>query len=308
MNDVQLKGSKTVKKTLYSSDPLKIIYPYTQNPFESLFIDITNRCNMSCNFCYNPNRSQADMSLEYFKKICSDLPFPVAMKIGGGEPTLHPQLPDFIRTAHRHRHTVYIASNGLRYADRDFMQSLKQLRKEGITFSLGISMDGGYSNRAAYEHINGFDSLSKKMEAFHALVESGLGRVCLTAIILRGINEDVVPQLVSLAQKHTKAVRYIHFRNATKTGLWLETKPYTLEEMIALAKQHFRAEQFLPRCFKEVHCTPEEGRKCCYRFRPNKRLQISLIEFDSGPSLRCPKRGRILCGVDGIQPFFMSMH
>lgn len=291
-------------------DPVeaKVGYKFTDNPFDSVFVDITNRCNMSCNFCYNPQRWQPDMSFQYFKQLCVELPFPVAMRIVGGEPTLHPRLLDFIRIAHRHHHTVYVASNGIRYADIKFMDSLKGLKDEGVAFSLGISMDGGYLNRNAYALINGQDCLTDKVRAFDALIDSGLGRVCLTAIILRGVNEDVIPQLISLAKKHSKAVRYIHLRSAGKSGLWQETEPYTLEEIKVLVSGYFSQKQFLPQCFKELHCPPEEKRQCCYRFRPYNRLQVSLIEFDSQRSVCCPKRGRVLLGVDRIQPFFMSMH
>ena len=219
----------------------KKIYGFSENPFESLFIDITTRCNMSCNFCYNSTNSFPDMPLEYFEDLCASLPFPVAMKIGGGEPTLHPQLTDFIRVAHHYRHTIYISSNGLRYTDTEFMRSLKKLKDQGIAFSLGISMDGGYSNRIAYEKINGNDCLTEKMQSFHALIESNLGRVCLTATIVRKLNEDALPQLIELAEKHSNAVRYIHLRNATKIGSWLETEPYSLKEIIDLTRQHLTA-------------------------------------------------------------------
>jgi molybdenum cofactor biosynthesis enzyme MoaA len=297
-----------MKKQFLASVGDKVSYKFTDNPFESLVVDITNRCNMSCNFCWNPQRQQSDMSFEYFKRLCAELPFPVFMKLSGGEPTLHPQLLDFMRVAHQYQHTVYIVSNGIKYADIKFIRSLKVLKDEGISLSLGISMDGGYLNRNAYVLINGQDCLADKVRAFDTLVDSGLGRVCLMATIYRGVNENVIPQLILLADKHPQAVRYIHFRNATKVGVWQETNPYTIEEMKALVCSHFSQEQFQPRCLREVYCSPEEKRQCCYRFRPNKRLQISLIEFNSQRSACCPKRGRVVNGVNGIQPFFMSMY
>jgi len=288
---------------------MKAMYAFAENPFENLYIDIISRCNMFCNFCYNSkNRSRPDMPLEYFQHLCATLPFPVAMKFIGGEPTLHPQLPEFIRVAHQHKHVVYISSNGMRYTDAGFMHSLRRIKSEGVSLALGLSMDGGYANRAAYKLINGQDCLANKMQAFHALVESGLGRICLTAIIIRGVNEDVIPQLISLANKHSNAVRHIHFRNFGKVGSWLETEPYTLKELKSLTQKYFTREQFRPKCVGEIYCAPTEGRECCYRFRPHKRLQISLIEFDSERSRHCPKRGRVIYGIDGIQPFFISLH
>jgi molybdenum cofactor biosynthesis enzyme MoaA len=187
------------------------------------------------------------------------------------------------------------------------MNSLRELRKSGAAFSLGISMDGGYANRHAYEVINGCDCLQKKLDAFNSLVSNGLGRVCLTAIIVRGLNEDVIPQLITLAKKHSKTVRYIHIRNAGKVGAWLDTEPYSINETKELVRQYFSEEEFRPNCVRELCCPPDSGNECCYRFRPTNRLQISLIEFNSERSTKCPKRGRLINNSCMIQPLFQSM-
>jgi molybdenum cofactor biosynthesis enzyme MoaA len=284
----------------------KIEYAINKNPYESLFVDITNRCNMTCNFCYNPVRSIADMPLDHFRYVCANLPFPVVLKLGGGEPTLHPNLPDFIRIAHQYRHRVYIVSNGTRYTDPIFMDSLKELKRSGTAFTMGLSMDGGYANRHAYEVINGCNCLQQKLEAFNSLISYKLVRVCLTAIIVRGLNEDVIPQLIALAKQNT-IVRYLHFRNAGKVGAWLDTEPYSINELKGLVRHNFSEDEFKPKCVRELHCLPESGNECCYRFRPTHRLQISLIEFNSERSARCPKRGRLINNSYNIQPFFDSM-
>jgi molybdenum cofactor biosynthesis enzyme MoaA len=282
-------------------------YAITENPYQSLVVDITSRCNMTCNYCYNPMRSPRDMSLDDFRFLCANLPFPVALKLAGGEPTLHPQILDFMRVGHEHGHTVYIISNGARYSDKGFMNSLRELKKAGTAFSLGLSMDGGYANRRAYEAINGRDCMQEKLAAFDSLVSYGMGRVCLTAIVVRGLNEDVIPQLITLANDHKKAVRYIHLRNASKVGVWLDSEPYSLHEIKALVGQYFSEEEFEPKCVKELFCPPGSGNECCYRFRPTERLQISLVEFNSERSAKCPKRGRLKMDSLKIQPFFESM-
>lgn len=282
-------------------------YAIEKNPYQSIVADITNRCNMACNFCYNPGRSPQDMSLDHFEYICAKLPFPVVFKLCGGEPTLHPGILDLISTAHKHRHKVHIVSNGTRYGDRSFMNSLKELRRKGAGFSLGLSMDGGCTNKDAYEVINGRDCLEQKLDSFHSLISYGLGRVGLTAIIVRGLNEDVIPQLIELAKKHHAAVRWLHFRNAGKVGVWLDTDPYPINELKDLVRRNFSEEEFRPKCVQELHCPPGSGNECCYRFRPTDRLQVSIIEFDSERSAKCPNRGRITVNSHTIRPFFDSM-
>ncbi len=282
-------------------------YDFINNPFQSLVVDVTNRCNMACGYCYNPERLPVDMPLEDFERLCSTLPSPVLMKLSGGEPTLHPDLPRFIKIAHSYGHLVYIISNGLRYNEPEFLDSLVKIKQSGARFSSGISMDGGYANRRAYEVINSGDYLQEKLNAFQALVDSGLTRICLSAIIVRGFNEDVIPQLVELALKNPKAVRYIHIRNAGNVGRWEETEPYKIDDIKRMTRDLFTEEQFEQRCVAELHCSPTSGRDCCYRFRPTPRLQISLLEFFTKQASLCPKRGRVKVGSDRIEPLFLSM-
>ena len=43
-----------------------LMYPrwhIDNNPFPNLYVDLTERCNMDCNFCYNPERSKADLRI-----------------------------------------------------------------------------------------------------------------------------------------------------------------------------------------------------------------------------------------------------
>lgn len=281
-------------------------FPFERNPYESIVVDITSRCNMRCNFCYNPDYDTPDMTLEYFRDFCARLPRPVALKLLGGEPTLHPQLIEFMRVAHQHGHTVYIGSNGARYADAEFMGSLAALKKRsGVTFSLGLSMDGGCSNRYAYEAITGVDCLQQKVAAFESLVRFGLGRICLTAMVVRGLNESVIPELLKLGEN--KNVRYVHFRNAAHVGRSAQTEPYSIGELKKLVGGYFTPRQFAPHCVRELHCPPQSGRTCCYRFRPDDHLQVSLIEFASEQSSGCVRRGRLLNGARTIRPFFESM-
>ena len=69
-----------------------LMYPrwhIDNNPFPNLYVDLTERCNMDCNFCYNPERSKVDLGYDYFAEACTRLPGPVNWRFLGGEPTLN---------------------------------------------------------------------------------------------------------------------------------------------------------------------------------------------------------------------------
>ncbi|MCH7685628.1 MAG: hypothetical protein IH899_02930, partial [Planctomycetes bacterium] len=113
--------------------------------------------------------------------------------------------------------------------------------------------------------------------------------------------------LLELAERHRRIVRYIHFRTAGRVGRWLNTEPYTLEELREVVRPHFTPEQFEPRCVREIHCPPGEGCGSCYRYRPTRRLQISLIEFATTRSATCTKRGQLVDREFLVRSFFENM-
>jgi molybdenum cofactor biosynthesis enzyme MoaA len=280
--------------------PCRMEYPVEENPFVSLGVDLTYRCNMNCTYCYNPIRSFADMDLAYFEEVCRRLPRYVQFKFLGGEPTLHPDFMGFIRAAARYKHEVVVLSNGRRYTEPGFVEALADLDKR---FILGLSLDGGASRDDVYYRINNEHCLRWKMEALETLDKHFPGRVELSAIIVRGLNEDVIPELLQLADRY-RVVRYIHFRVAAKAGRWAETAPYTLEELKEIVRPRFTEEQFQPRCLWEIHCDPGQGCGGCYRFRPTSRLQISLIEFATPRVAACFQRGHLVDREFRVQSFF----
>jgi len=146
--------------------PCGMEYPVEENPFVSLGVDLTYKCNMSCTYCYNPIRALADMNLSYFEEVCRRLPQYVQFKFLGGEPTLHPDFLGFIRAARNHNHEVTILSNGKRYTDADFVKAIADLNER---FILGISLDGGSSRDDVYQQINNEHCLSWKMKALETL-------------------------------------------------------------------------------------------------------------------------------------------
>ena len=298
-------GAKPLDASTLPYIPCSVEYTVDNNPYKNLYVDLTMRCDMDCNYCYNPLRSRSDLSVEHFEEVCRRLPLPVDFKLLGGEPTMHPRFFDFIRIARQYDHSVFFASNGLRYTNPSFMRKLQAV---DVNFVAGLSMDGGTTNDGFYEVMNNRRCLDKKMQAMHNLHEYAIKRVALSAIVVRDYNEQVIGELIGLADRYPDCVRYIHFRSAAKTGRWAETEPYSQHELREAMAPHIDPQKLVQEgILQEIHCTPEEGGECCFRFRPNRRLQISLIEFASEKSQRCPKRGKLLPGSFRIQPFYENM-
>jgi MoaA/NifB/PqqE/SkfB family radical SAM enzyme len=82
--------------------------------FKKIYIEITNRCNLSCSFCHQSRRPKGFMNPAEFEEIlekirgCTDhLSLHVL-----GEPLLHPDLGVLLDSCHRHGFKVNLSTNG----------------------------------------------------------------------------------------------------------------------------------------------------------------------------------------------------
>lgn len=82
--------------------------------YSRVYVEITNICNLSCDFCHKTKRKKRQMTYEEFDSILQKLDgvtkyiyFHVM-----GEPLTHPLLPDFIRLAHSRGFFPVITTNG----------------------------------------------------------------------------------------------------------------------------------------------------------------------------------------------------
>jgi MoaA/NifB/PqqE/SkfB family radical SAM enzyme len=118
-------------------------------PLERVTVFVTHRCNLSCHYCNGPhlNRElapeirdgmlQADLSLEHYQKLLAEwrehgLHY---IHFTGGEPTLNPNLVEFIRLANSQGMLTALTTNGT--ADTELY---RELVKNGL-YEIRISID-----------------------------------------------------------------------------------------------------------------------------------------------------------------------
>ena len=97
-------------------------------------VPITSACNLDCPICYtvNKNESAYRLSKEEMAKILQHL---VAdhdeldiINFTGGEPTMHPELPEFLKMCREAGiRRLTISTNGLKLLDEDYVRKLAAL-------------------------------------------------------------------------------------------------------------------------------------------------------------------------------------
>ena len=164
-------------------------------------IEVNSVCNMDCPLCFSEARPGFNLTMEEVEQMLDDFVrtegTPEVIQFSGGEPTIHPQIIDFVRAAKsRGIDSVMINTNGKRIAKDDrFLEQLKEVRP-----SLYFQFDGFDSE--TYRILRGEpDILEEKLRALDRLSEIGLN-VTLVPAIERGVNEHEVGKIIDFAIKH----------------------------------------------------------------------------------------------------------
>lgn len=114
------------------------------------FLEITNACNLSCDFCHGTKRAVKYLTVQEFIKAATEVrPFADYLYFHlMGEPLLHPKLSDFFSIAHSLGFRVILTTNGtLLKSKEDILLTADPLHKISISLHayeanrMGISME-----------------------------------------------------------------------------------------------------------------------------------------------------------------------
>jgi len=178
-------------------------------------IDLTNRCNLDCDFCFANARACGFIYEPGFDDIVgmltmlrSERPVPTpAVQFSGGEPTMRDDLVEIIKKAKEMGFPqVQIATNGILIAkDPAYARRLKEA-------GLGT----------VYLHFDGVSPetnpfLKQHKKAIENLKNAGLGCV-LVPTVIKGRNDHEVGAIIRFAAENISVVRGVNFQPVAFTG------------------------------------------------------------------------------------------
>lgn len=266
-------------------------YTLKNTPYRTLYLDVNSTCQLKCQHCYNSDLSISDLSVKDFETICKQLSKTSEIRILGGEPTLHSNLFDMLDIAKRYHHIISVCSNGLRYADKDFVNECEKHRA-----IYAISLNGGISGKDVYKQMDNADTFSQKKQGLHNLLNSTIRRITLNYLLIRDLNEFALKELIDLGIQDNN-IRYLKIRSLGKVGRYEESKPYAVKEFKKLLFE------LIPE--NEIKVTGCNECGACFRFY-YKDLYISFVEFATELSSECNLRGKINSDLS-VEGFFKNM-
>ncbi|GEM_PF-6758721 len=151
---------------------ISFIFPKIKPRPTLIIIGLTNACNLKCSFCFQSQsgahnlqeRGERFMTRETFIKVLDDAKGLCNFIEFGlfGEPTMHPQLTEFIEIAKQKGFHLTIDSNGTLYNQK----TVKQIVKNKVN-SVVFSIDG--VNSKQYENVRAganFSDVKKSINLF----------------------------------------------------------------------------------------------------------------------------------------------
>ncbi len=160
-------------------------------------VPITSACNLDCPICYTVNKNDdAHMLseesfaalLEHLKAQHDELDI---INFTGGEPTLHPKLPQFLRMARAAGiRRLTISTNGLKLANEEYV---KELAEADARIVLSLDTFDDEVDMAML----GAKTLKPKLRALELLERHDVTTTLLPAVAA-GLNDKDVPRLLEL--------------------------------------------------------------------------------------------------------------
>lgn len=224
-------------------------------------VEITDRCNLPCSVCLaSATAKGAQMSCEQvlhaLRALLDAEGHAVPLQFAGGEPTLHPELLNIVRSARALGFgKMEIDSNGLLLA-RDPALAV-ELRAAGLT-GVYLQMDGLAA--AEHEFIRGRDLVAEKMQAIANCRDAGL-QIVLSVTVVPGVNDQSLWSLIRFAAE--QRLTGINFQPVVLSGRYPRelahghrrlTATHFMRAVERQSEGQLRAADFMPMSCPDPRC------------------------------------------------------
>jgi cyclic pyranopterin phosphate synthase len=213
----------------------------TQGRFlRNLRVSVTDRCNLRCAYCM-PEEEYVWLPREeilHFEEIGRLVDVFITLgvdkvRLTGGEPLLRRDLPRLIRllAAKPALRDLAITSNGVLLADQ--AASLKEAGLHRVTVSLDTLRPKRFSV------LTRRDSHAQVLEGLAAAARAGFGDTKIDTVVMRGVNDDELADLIEYGKTVPAEVRFIEYMDVGGATRWSMGKVVSRREMLERLSQRY---------------------------------------------------------------------
>jgi GTP 3',8-cyclase len=208
-------------------------------PLRSLRVSVTDRCNLRCNYCMPEENyvwlpRQELLTFEEITRLVGVFTSlgVTDVRLTGGEPLLRRDLPQLVRmlAGNPRVRDLALTTNGVLFAEQG-----EALHAAGL-HRVTISLDSLRPERFAA--LTGRDSHAEVLAGIAAAQRLGFPKLKLDTVVLRGVNEDELADLIEYGRGVGAEVRFIEYMDVGGATEWSMEKVFTRAEMLdALSKR-----------------------------------------------------------------------
>jgi cyclic pyranopterin phosphate synthase len=201
-------------------------------PLRNLRVSVTDRCNLRCAYCM-PEKEYVWLPREdvlQFEEIETLVDVFLdqgvdKVRLTGGEPLLRRDLPVLVkRLASRARiRDLALTTNGVLLADH-----AHQLHDAGL-HRLTVSLDTLRHDR--FRDLARFDELDRVLQGI-AVASPLFGGLKLDTVVIRGVNDDELVDLIEFGRAHDGEVRFIEYMDVGGATQWSMTRVLPKAEIL----------------------------------------------------------------------------
>ena len=258
-------------------------------PLSNLRLSVTDRCNLRCAYCM-PETEYAWLPREdilTFEEIgrLVDV-FAGAgvdrVRLTGGEPLVRKDLPELVRilAGIPGLRDLAMTTNGVLLA-----QSARALSDAGL-HRMTVSLDTLRPER--FRSLTRTDALDRVLAGLEAAAGAGFSPLKIDTVVLRGTNDDELPDLLEAGKAWGAEVRFIEYMDVGGATGWTPERVVSRREILQTLTQRYGPPTPVP----ETSSAPAQ------RFRLPDGTLFGIIASTTAPFCRSCDRSRLT--ADGL--------
>ena len=258
-------------------------------PLRSLRVSVTDRCNLRCLYCM-PEEEYVWLPREEllsFEELAQLVGIFTSLgvsriRLTGGEPLLRRDLDRLVQmlTGNSRIEDLALTTNGVL-----FTEQAEALKKAGLG-RVTISLDTLRPER--FREMTRRDDHARVLEGIAFATRAGFTGTKLDAVIVRGVNDDELADLIEFGRAHNAEVRFIEYMDVLGATQWTMPKVTSRDEMLERLEQRYG----------KITALEEGGPAPASRYRLPDGTIFGIIASTTAPFCRSCDRSRVT--ADGM--------
>ena len=260
-----------------------------QRPLRNLRLSVTDRCNLRCQYCM-PEEEYVWLPREdilSFEEIASlvDIFADLGVnkvRLTGGEPLLRKDLHRLVAmlAGNRRLQDLAITTNGVLLAEQ-----APALRAAGL-HRVTVSLDTLRPER--FKALTRRDTHARVIEGIEAVHRAGWPNLKIDTVVIRGVNDDELVDLVEYGRRVDGEVRFIEYMDVGGATTWSMARVVSRAEMLETLEGHYG----------RIEAIIEDSSAPAERFRLADGVTFGIIASTTSPFCRTCDRSRLT--ADGL--------